>query len=85
VNCHTRWGKPEDDEGNVEFVRKLKKDLEPFSDDNTVYSNFVSAADETEKNVYAVNVKRRLAEVKVIYGPSNLFSVNYNISATTSK
>lgn len=82
VNCHTRWEKPEDDEVNKKFARDLFESLLPFSA-GTSYSNFVSEGDEKAEEEYGPALAK-LSAVKAKYDPGNFFSVNYNVTPTSS-
>ena len=62
----------------VSWARKLFGDVEPYATGD-VYVNFMPD-DETDRvgNAYGGNYER-LAEIKKVYDPTNLFRVNHNI------
>ena len=78
MNVHTRWEESTDDEKCVAWARGLFKDSEPHATGD-VYVNFMPE-DETDRigNAYGGNYER-LAEIKKVYDPTNLFRVNHNI------
>jgi FAD/FMN-containing dehydrogenase len=78
MNVHTRWETADEDELCVSWARKLFNDVEPYSTGD-VYVNFMPD-DESERvgSAYGGNYER-LAEIKKVYDPTNLFRVNHNI------
>jgi FAD/FMN-containing dehydrogenase len=78
MNVHTRWETADEDELCVSWARKLFGDVEPYATGD-VYVNFMPD-DETDRvgNAYGGNYER-LAEIKKVYDPTNLFRVNHNI------
>jgi FAD/FMN-containing dehydrogenase len=78
MNVHTRWETADEDELCVSWARKLFGDVEPYATGD-VYVNFMPD-DETDRvgNAYGGNYER-LAEIKKVYDPTNVFRVNHNI------
>ena len=78
MNVHTRWETADEDELCVSWARKLFGDVEPYATGD-VYVNFMPD-DETDRvgNAYGGNYER-LAGIKKVYDPTNLFRVNHNI------
>jgi FAD/FMN-containing dehydrogenase len=78
VNVHSRWENPAEDPRCIEWARGFYGAAAPFSTGG-VYVNFQSG-DETEgvRAAYGSNYNR-LARVKRMYDPANLFRVNQNI------
>ena len=78
VNVHSRWEDPADDDRCISWAREFYRAAARFSTGG-VYVNFQSE-DEKERvrAAYGSNYNR-LARVKSIYDPANLFRVNQNI------
>ncbi len=78
MNVHTRWETAAEDEKCVAWARQLFNDAEPHATGG-VYVNFMPE-EETDRigNAYGGNYER-LAEIKKVYDPTNLFRVNHNI------
>lgn len=71
------WIDPAEDEKNIRWVRKLWNDLRPFSDGD--YANIVQDTDDaTARRCYGRN-HHRLAKLKHLYDPQNVFSSTVNI------
>jgi FAD/FMN-containing dehydrogenase len=81
TNIHTRWHEAADDSRCTAWTRSLFDAFTPFASGGT-YVNFIPE-DDTEgvKRAYLGNAKR-LAAVKAVYDPHNLFHVNHNIRPT---
>ena len=78
MNVHGRWEDAADDARCVAWARGLFQAAAPFSTGG-VYVNFLTA-DETDRVAAAYGPNyARLAEVKRVYDPDNLFRVNWNI------
>ena len=72
------WQKPADNEKNIRWVRDYYDALRPYSEEGG-YINFMSGDDQDRApSNYGANYQR-LREVKTIYDPDNLFSLNQNI------
>ncbi len=78
LNAHTRWSDASDDKKCISWARKFYDQAAEFANGG-VYVNFM-AEDETERTdgAYGPNFER-LANIKAIYDPGNLFRVNQNI------
>ena len=72
------WEDPADNEANIKWVRDFSTALQPHSEPGG-YINFMDADDQGRiANNYGANYAR-LATVKAMYDPENLFHVNQNI------
>jgi FAD/FMN-containing dehydrogenase len=78
MNVHTRWRESEKDAACIGWTRTLFDEVAPFAS-GSAYVNFM-ADDEPARveEVYGAHY-RRLADIKRIYDPENLFRVNQNI------
>lgn len=78
MNVHARWREPEMDESCVGWARGLFEGTRPYAV-GTAYINFMPE-DETERveTAYGANYAR-LAELKTVYDPGNLFRMNQNV------
>jgi FAD/FMN-containing dehydrogenase len=78
MNVHTRWRESEKDAACIGWTRTLFDAVAPFAS-GSAYVNFM-ADDEPARveEVYGAHY-RRLADIKRIYDPENLFRVNQNI------
>ena len=91
--CHNRqwpfdflivgmWDAAEDDGKNIDWVRSLWNDLQPFADDGA-YTNYMDAEQEESdarlRAAYGDETYARLRALKKQYDPSNLFRLNQNI------
>jgi FAD/FMN-containing dehydrogenase len=78
INVHARWEDATDDARCIEWARTFYRATAPFST-GSVYVNF-QTEDEKERvrEAYGSNYNR-LARVKRLYDPANLFRVNQNI------
>ncbi|MFE1291882.1 FAD-binding oxidoreductase [Streptomyces sp. NPDC058751] len=74
------WEDPADDERCVEWVRKVREDVRPWST-GAVYLNFIGdeGTDRVTAGLGEDNL-RRLAAVKAEYDPDNVFRFNHNIT-----
>lgn len=74
------WDDPADDEANVGWVKDYYAAIHPHSDGDGGYVNFMSGDDGDRAPAnYGANYER-LAGVKKIYDPDNLFRINQNIA-----
>jgi UDP-N-acetylenolpyruvoylglucosamine reductase len=72
------WESPADNEANIAWVRAYYEALRPFSVEGG-YINFMDADDQSRiQDNYRGNYAR-LAHVKAMYDPENVFHVNQNI------
>jgi hypothetical protein len=72
------WQEPADNEKNIRWVRDYYDALRPYSEEGG-YINFMSGDDqERAPSNYGTNYQR-LREIKTIYDPDNLFSLNQNV------
>ncbi|MCJ1679760.1 FAD-binding oxidoreductase [Streptomyces sp. APSN-46.1] len=73
------WEDPADDARNIQFVKDVRADVQPWST-GAVYLNFIGdeGADRVVAGLGAENT-RRLAAVKREYDPDNVFRFNHNI------
>ena len=73
------WHDPADNEANIRWVREYWEALHPFAEPGG-YINFMDADDQGRiAQNYGPNYER-LAAVKAVYDPDNVFHVNPNIS-----
>jgi FAD/FMN-containing dehydrogenase len=79
INVHGRWEDPADDERGVAWAREFHRAAAPFATGGA-YLNFMTE-DEAERGraAYGSNFER-LARVKGVYDPGNLFRVNQNVA-----
>ncbi len=70
------WNDPADDEAAIATTRAWHKDLEPFT--GGYYTNIEYEIDETAQGNYGP-AYQRLAEVKRLHDPTNLFRLNSNV------
>jgi FAD/FMN-containing dehydrogenase len=74
------WPDPVDNEVNTKWVRDYYAAIHPHSGSEGGYINFMSEDDDHRApDNYGVNYER-LAAVKAIYDPDNLFHINQNIA-----
>jgi FAD/FMN-containing dehydrogenase len=77
-NVHGRWDTPEEDRKGMEWARGFFRDTAPYATGG-VYVNFLTEDESDRVNAaYGANYQR-LAEIKKIYDPKNLFRTNQNI------
>jgi FAD/FMN-containing dehydrogenase len=72
------WDSPAENDANVKWVRDFWTALRPFSEPGG-YINFMDADDQDRiTDNYRANYAR-LASIKTIYDPDNIFHINQNI------
>ena len=73
------WDDPADNEANIRWVKDYYAAIHPHSGSEGGYVNFMSSDDDDRAAAnYGANYER-LAAVKAMYDPDNLFHVNQNI------
>jgi FAD/FMN-containing dehydrogenase len=75
------WSAPANDESNIAWTRCAWEETRKHSQEGRVYLNFAGHGEDGEKLVqeaYGRNYAR-LAEIKAMYDPGNLFRFNQNI------
>jgi FAD/FMN-containing dehydrogenase len=81
VSMDGMWSNPEDDRENVAWVRSAWEALSRHGNGH-VYLNFFGRADETPgagvDSAFGRNLDR-LARIKAVYDPDNVFQINHNI------
>lgn len=78
MNLLANWSDPDADAGNIEWVRKLFRELRPAMKPG-VYVNFMSG-DEQERVPEAYQTRwERMVAVKSQYDPENFFRLNQNV------
>ena len=79
------WPDPADNVANTKWVRDYYAAIHPHSGSEGGYINFMSGddADRAADN-YGANYER-LAAVKAVYDPHNLFHVNQNIAPAKAR
>jgi FAD/FMN-containing dehydrogenase len=78
MNLHTRWREAADDAACIAWARGFFDAMRPHS--TGVYVNFMPEDDAGRlADAYGPNLAR-LAEVKAVYDPENLFRRNHNIA-----
>ena len=85
LGVEANWERPEDDDANVEWVRDCLDDMRQFSD-GSVYLNFPGFLEEGEDMMRSTfgPTYERLVALKDEYDPTNLFSLNQNITPSES-
>ncbi|NUC73584.1 FAD-binding oxidoreductase [Haloterrigena sp. SYSU A558-1] len=81
LGVEANWERPEDDDANVEWVRDCLDDMRQFSD-GSVYLNFpgfLEEGDDMMRTTFGPTYERLVA-LKDEYDPTNLFSLNQNIT-----
>ena len=74
------WSDPADNEANIRWVKDYYSAIHPYSGSEGGYVNFMSGDDDHRAAAnYGAN-HERLAAVKAIYDPDNLFHINQNIA-----
>lgn len=73
------WDDPADNEANIKWVKDYYAAIHPHSGSDGGYINFISDDDHRAPANY-----QRLAAVKVVYDPYNLFHVNQNIEPASA-
>lgn len=74
----TRWTDPADDQQCISWVRNIFARLDPECT-STTYSNYALHEDLRVLASFQEKASRRLADIKKIYDPGNLFRRNHNI------
>ncbi len=79
LNISSAWDQAADDAPNIEWARKTWRDMRQFSTGGT-YINFLTEddGDDRTRAAYRTNYER-LAQVKAVWDPTNLFRTNKNI------
>ncbi|MEK9524330.1 FAD-binding oxidoreductase [Streptomyces sp. NPDC087908] len=73
------WEDPAMDEAEIRWVRDVRADARPWAIDS-VYLNFVgSEGEQRVVSSFGEENYRRLAAVKAVYDPDNVFRFNHNI------
>ncbi|MFF0277161.1 FAD-binding oxidoreductase [Streptomyces sp. NPDC094447] len=79
VHPFATWEDPAMDEAEIQWVRDVRADARPWAIDS-VYLNFVGAEGEHRVvSSFGEENYRRLAAVKAVYDPENVFRFNQNI------
>ena len=81
LSIDATWDDPADDERNIAWTRAYWDDAHRFSQAGKTYFNFPGLLEEGESAVrtsYGAN-HDRLARIKAVYDPANLFRLNQNI------
>lgn len=80
LNLAGSWEQPGDDGMNIAWAREAWSDMKAFSTGGS-YINFLTE-DESPERIAAALGKglARLAEVKAVWDPQNLFRTNRNIA-----
>ncbi|UHQ98626.1 FAD-binding oxidoreductase (plasmid) [Natrinema zhouii] len=85
LGVEANWERPEDDDANVRWVRDCLDDMRQFSD-GSVYLNFpgfLEEGDDMMRTTFGPTYERLVA-LKDEYDPTNLFSLNQNITPSES-
>jgi FAD/FMN-containing dehydrogenase len=79
LNIAASWEQPQDDQANIEWARNAWRDLRQFSTGGT-YINFLTEeeGDDRTRAAYRTNYPR-LAQLKAVWDPENVFHTNKNI------
>jgi hypothetical protein len=79
MNVHTRWSRPAEDDACIAWTRALYQAAAPFATGG-VYVNFMpdDEAARVSAGAYGANYER-LARVKAVWDPANLFRMNQNV------
>jgi FAD/FMN-containing dehydrogenase len=80
IGVESNWEHPEDDTTNVDWARKVVRDLQRFSDGSEYlnFPGFFESGEAAVKTSFGANYDR-LIELKTRYDPGNLFRLNPNI------
>jgi FAD/FMN-containing dehydrogenase len=73
-----QWGDPAETVRNVAWARALFEAMQPFASSGVYVNDLGEEEADRVKSAYGVNYDR-LAAIKAIYDPSNLFRSNQNI------
>jgi FAD/FMN-containing dehydrogenase len=85
LSPEANWDDPADDDANITWLRTFIADMEKFSDGSR-YLNFAGFQEEGDtmmRTSFGTQYKR-LAALKAMYDPHNLFRLNQNIKPTGS-
>ncbi|MDZ5811701.1 FAD-binding oxidoreductase [Halorubrum sp. AD140] len=85
LGVEANWERPADDDANVEWVRDCLNDMRQFSD-GSVYLNFpgfLEGGEDTMRTTFGPTYGRLVA-LKDEYDPTNLFSLNQNVTPSES-
>ena len=74
------WDDPADNEANIAWVKDYYAAIHPHSGSEGGYVNFMSSDDDHRAAANYGASYERLAAVKAVYDPDNLFHVNQNIA-----
>jgi FAD/FMN-containing dehydrogenase len=77
----SQWDDPAESEENIRWTREFFAALEPFLDSGVYVNDLGEEGEDRIRAAYGVNYQR-LAELKQIYDPTNLFRVNQNVKPT---
>src|SRR5262249_37659365 len=77
------WTEPEHAEGSAAWVRGFSDAMAPFFGSG-VYSNYLSAGEDTRVRAAYGSAYERLLSVKGTYDPTNIFRLNQNIDPAGS-
>ncbi|THK34719.1 hypothetical protein EHS39_29020 [Ensifer sp. MPMI2T] len=74
------WSDPTDDDTNIEWVRDVWGDMQPYST-GRLYLNFpgFGEGETLVRDTFGAETYARLQKVKRDYDPDNLFHMNQNI------
>lgn len=80
LNPEANWEEAHDDDANIQWVRDMIADLEPFSDGSRYlnFPGFQEEGDEMMRKAFGPQYDRLMA-LKQRYDPTNFFSLNQNI------
>ncbi|HEY5623133.1 MAG TPA: FAD-binding oxidoreductase [Gammaproteobacteria bacterium] len=78
------WDDPADNEANIQWVRDYYDAVHPHSGTDGGYVNFMSGDDDNRAPANYGASYERLAAVKAVYDPDNLFHVNQNIAPASA-
>jgi hypothetical protein len=78
LNAVARWIEPADDAPMLDWARGLRAAMEPFST-GAAYVNFLGLGDDRVKASYDAGHYTRLAALKAVWDPMNVFHLNQNV------
>jgi FAD/FMN-containing dehydrogenase len=84
VAIQSAWEDPETDDQHIQWAREFHAAVRPFSTGGT-YVNFLTEEESGDRiqDAYEPEIYQRLARVKAVYDPTNLFRHNKNIVPAT--
>ncbi len=82
MNVHGRWERPGQDAAGVAWAREFFQAAAPFATGG-VYVNFMTSEEGDRIAAAYGRNHARLAEIKAVYDPGNLFRTNQNIRPAT--